>query len=430
MFSAQARRWEPVQRNRTVPHRRSAVHPEKGSALTERRALDGVVVLDLSQVYNGPYCTLLLAQLGAEVIKIEPFGGEPVRWRVVGEQQTTAFDLLNGGKKSLRLNLKEPRGRDLFLRLAARADVVVENFAPGTLDRLSLGYDVLAAANERIILASGRGYAATTPQAGQRAMDLTIQAVTGVMATTGQPDQPPTKAGPAVADFFGGTHLMGAVAAALYQRTVTGRGQHVEVAMQDAVVPSLASSIAGYLDSGGTLPERTGNRHGGLAVCPYNVYPAADGWVAVLCMTDGHWRTLCHLMDRADLADDPAFASPPARVAQMDELDELVAAWTADLTRDDVVDRLQGAGVPCAAVRGLADVMSGPLVGADRMIRPVRGADGRPSYAFGSPLRLADSAPPPAEGAAALGEHTEDVLAERLGLDAAEIRELRAENVV
>ncbi|GAA3942438.1 hypothetical protein GCM10023085_25300 [Actinomadura viridis] len=398
--------------------------------MTERRALDGVVVLDLSQVYNGPYCTMLLARLGAEIIKIEPFGGEPVRWRVVGEQQTAAFDLLNGGKKSLRLDLKNPRGRELFLRLVAQADVVVENFAPGTMQRLSLGYEVLAEANERIILASGRGFGASTPQAGQRAMDLTIQAVTGVMATTGQPDQPPAKAGPAVADFFGGTHLMVAITAALYQRTVTGRGQHVEVAMQDAVIPSLASSIAGYLDSGGTLPERTGNRHGGLAVCPYNVYPAADGWVAILCMTDGHWRTLCGLMDRPDLGDDPAFASPPARVAQMDKLDEVVAGWTAGLTRDDVAGRLQAAGVPCAAVLSLSEVMAGPLVGADGMIRPVRGADGRESYVFGNPLRLADSAPSPTEAASALGEHTADVLGERLGLDAAEIRELRAENVV
>ncbi|WP_327152018.1 CaiB/BaiF CoA transferase family protein [Nocardia sp. NBC_01329] len=398
--------------------------------MTIRRALDDIVVLDLSQVYNGPYCTMLLAQLGAEVIKIEPFGGEPVRWRVVGEQQTAAFDLLNGGKKSLRLNLKHPHGRRIFLQLVELADVVVENFSPGTLQRLSLGYDVLAQTNERIILASGRGYGAGTPQAEQRAMDLTIQAVTGVMATTGQPDQPPTKAGPAVADFFGGTHLMGAIVAALYQRTVSGRGQHVEVAMQDAVVPSLTSSIAGYLDSGGSLPERTGNKHSGLAVSPYNVYPAADGWVAILCMTDTHWKSLCRLMERGDLAEDPAFASPPARVAQMDELDAIVAGWTAKVARGDLVHRLQSAAVPCAEVLGLSDVMSGPLVGPDGMIRPVRDSAGRESYVFGSPLRLTASASVPATGAPGLGAHTEEVLREQLGMDTAEVSQLRDENVV
>ncbi len=398
--------------------------------MTTTRALDGIVVLDLSQVYNGPYCTTLLAQLGAEIIKIEPFGGEPVRWRVVGEQQTAAFDLLNGGKKSLRLDLKNPRGKELFLRLVARADVVVENFTPGALDRLGLSYEVLARANERIILASGRGYGASSPRARQRAMDLTIQAVTGVMATTGQPDQPPTKAGPAVADFFGGTHLMGAIAAALYQRTVTGRGQHVEVAMQDAVIPSLTSSIAGHLDSGGTLPERTGNRHGGLAVCPYNVYPAADGWVAILCMADRQWQALCRLMERPDLADDPGLASPPARVSRMDEVDDVVAKWTADLARDDLVARLQEAEVPCAPVLSLSDVMSGPLVADDGMIRPVGDPDGRRTYVLGSPLRLGASAPVPPTPAPALGADTEELLGRKLGLSADDVRKLRDEKVV
>ncbi|GAA2811050.1 CoA transferase [Kribbella solani] len=394
------------------------------------RALDGIVVLDLSQVYNGPYCTLLMAQLGAEIVKIEPFRGEPVRWRVVGEQQTAAFGLLNGNKESLRLDLKDPRGKELFLRLVARADVVVENFAPGTLQRLGLGYEVLAEANEKIILASGRGYGAQTPQAGQRAMDLTIQAVSGVMGSTGYPDQPPMKAGAALADFFGGTHLFGGIMAALYQRTATGRGQHVEVAMQDAVIPSLTSNIAGYLDSGGTLPERTGNRHGGLAVAPYNVYPAADGWVAILCMTNGHWQSLCGLMDRDDLADDPSFATPAARVAQIDKLDDFVAGWAGGRPRDDMVANLQQAGVPCAPVLTLSDVMSGPMVGPDSMIRPVKSADGQVSYVFGSPLHLTGSEPVPSTTAPALGEHSDSVLTRTLGLTGAELATLRAENVI
>ncbi|WP_033288736.1 CaiB/BaiF CoA transferase family protein [Amycolatopsis jejuensis] len=398
--------------------------------MTTTRALDGILVLDLSQVYNGPYCTTLLAQLGAEIIKIEPFGGEPVRWRVLGEKQTAAFDLLNGGKKSLRLDLKQPRGKELFLKLAARADVVVENFSPGALDRLGLSYPVLAEANERIILASGRGYGPSSPHAQARAMDLTIQAVTGVMATTGSPDQPPTKAGPAVADFFGGTHLMGAITAALYQRTRTGRGQHVEVAMQDAVLPSLTSSIAGHLDSGGTLPERTGNRHGGLAVCPYNVYPAADGWVAILCMADKQWRSLCLLMDRPDLAEDPDLATPPARVAQMDHIDDVVGKWASGLGRDELVTRLQAAEVPCAPVLSLSDVLAGPLVGADGMLRPVTDASGTPSYVLGSPLRLADSAPVAPEPSHALGADAEDVLAQQLGLSGADVRKLREDKVV
>jgi len=398
--------------------------------VTEARALDGIVVLDLSQVYNGPYCTLLMSQLGADVIKVEPFGGEPVRWRVVGEQQTAAFGLLNGGKRSLRLNLKDQRGKGLLLRLVEQADVVVENFAPGTLQRLGLGYDALAAANPRIILASGRGYRADSAEADQRAMDLTIQAVSGVMATTGQPDQPPTKAGAAVADFFGGTHLFGAVMAALFQRTVTGKGQHVEVAMQDAVIPSLTSNIAGYLDSEGTLPERTGNRHGGLAVCPYNVYPTSDGWAAILCMTDGHWQILCKLMGRAELATAPEYDGPVSRVAQMDAIDRLVAAWTTTLTRDDLVATLQEAGVPCSAVLSLADVMTGPTVGESGTVRPVRDSAGRQSHVFRSPLTLKDSKGTELSAAPLLGEHTAAVLAEKLGLTHEEVTDLADGHVI
>lgn len=201
------------------------------------RALEGIVVLDLGQVYNGPYCSLLLQHLGADVVKIEPPGGEPVRRRIVHGRRTASFHFLNGGKRSLRLNLKDPRGREIFLRLAAEADVVIENFAPSAMDRLGLGYETLSAANPRLIVASARGFAANSPYRGTKAMDLTIQAMTGVLATTGFPDQQPTKAGPAICDFLGGVHLMAAVVTALYQRTTTGEGQRIEVAMRDTVIP-------------------------------------------------------------------------------------------------------------------------------------------------------------------------------------------------
>jgi crotonobetainyl-CoA:carnitine CoA-transferase CaiB-like acyl-CoA transferase len=175
-----------------------------------------LTVLDLGQVYLGPYCTLLMSRLGADIIKIEPPTGEPVRWR--GAQvgvETSAFGLLNTGKRSLRLDLKSERGRDLFLQMAEDADVVVENFGPATLTRLGLGYDVLSERNPRLILASGRGYGPDGPYRDYLAMDLTVQAMSGVMATTGFADGPPLKAGPAVADFLGGIHLFGAIAAAL-----------------------------------------------------------------------------------------------------------------------------------------------------------------------------------------------------------------------
>lgn len=247
-------------------------------------ALSGIVVLDLGQIYAGPYCTHLLRSLGATVIKIEPFGGEPIRWRSTGETSGQAFLLLNAGKQGVRLDLKNPRGRDILLGLVRQADVLVENFAPGVLERLGLGWDVLRAIRPELVLASARAYGSHPATQGLRGMDVTVQAVSGIVSATGFPDSAPVKAGAAVVDFSAGTHLAAAVLAALFQRERTGTGQHVEVAMQDAIVPTLTSNLAGLLESSGEFPERTGNRHGGLAVCPYNIYPARDGWLAILPM--------------------------------------------------------------------------------------------------------------------------------------------------
>ena len=311
------------------------------------RPFSGLTVLDLGQVYLGPYCTMLMSRLGADIIKVEPPGGEPVRWR--GAQvgvETSAFGLLNTGKRSLRLDLKSERGRELLLQMADDADVLVENFGPGTLSRLGLGYEVLSERNPRLILASGRGYGPDGPYRDYLAMDLTVQAMSGVLATTGFADGPPLKAGPAVADFLGGIHLFGAIAAALVGRATTGRGRHVEIAMHDAVVPALASGFAGWLDSGGTLPSRTGNRHGAHAVAPYNVYPAADGWIAIIAMNDRHWERLCVVMGREELAADPELLHHRQRVAAIDRVDEIVSTWTRTLRKREAFDVLHAAGIP------------------------------------------------------------------------------------
>ena len=420
--------------------------PPTGSMTTalpeNTRALDGVVVLDLGQVYNGPYCTMLLAHLGADIIKIEPFGGEPVRGRETGSHDPHEFRFLNGGKRSLRLDLKKPAGKDIFLRLATKADVVVENFSPGTMDRLGLGYHVLSATNPRLIFASGTGFAPDSPHRGSRAMDLTVQAMTAVMSTTGFPDQEPTKTGPAIADFLGGIHLMAAVTAALYQRSVTGRGQCVEVAMQDAVVPTLASNISGFLNRGALMPERTGNRHGGLAVCPYNSYPTANGSIAILCLTNRHWAALCSVMDRSDLAEDPAFGTGPGRVAEMDKIDHIIAEWTRGQLRDELFERLQRAEVPSAPVMSLAEMLSGSVVGPNGMLRPITTeaacdpgmATPNPNvpggYTFGSPLRMSDSPPAPSTAAPALGAHSDELLVEKLGLTATELADLHSQQAI
>jgi crotonobetainyl-CoA:carnitine CoA-transferase CaiB-like acyl-CoA transferase len=246
--------------------------------------LDGLTVVDLGQIYNGPYCSFMLAMAGARVIKIEAKGGEHLRKRSVVGGAALPFAMLNSNKTFATLNLKSERGRELLRAMVARADVVVENFAPGAMDRLGLGYEALSQVNPRLVYGAGSGYGRSGPNRHYPAMDLTVQAMAGIMSVTGFPDRPPVKAGPALCDFFGGTHLYAGIMTALFERERTGRGRLVEVAMQEAVYASLASNLGLHYGSGGAAPERTGNRHGGLAESPYNVYPTQDGHIAIICV--------------------------------------------------------------------------------------------------------------------------------------------------
>ena len=205
--------------------------------------LAGVTVVDLTQIYNGPYATYMMAMAGAQVIKVEPLGGEHLRRRGAVGGAALPFAMLNGNKRAVTLNLKTARGRALLIEMVRRADIVVENFAPGTMERLGLGWDVLSAANPRLIYGASSGYGRTVPNRDYPAMDLTVQAMSGIMSITGFPDRPPVKAGPAIADFSAGIHLYAAVMTALYEREKTGIGRLVEVSMQDAVYASLASNL-------------------------------------------------------------------------------------------------------------------------------------------------------------------------------------------
>jgi formyl-CoA transferase len=378
--------------------------------------LEGVVVVDLSQIYNGPYATFLLAAAGATVIKVEPPGGEPLRRRGVVGGAALPFAMLNGCKQAIVLDLKSEPGKRALLDLVRDADVVVENFAPGTMERLGLGADVLQAQNPRLIYAASSGFGSDGPYRAYPAMDLTIQAMAGVMSTTGFPDRPPVKAGPALCDFFAGTHLYGAITTALFERERSGVARRLEVAMQDAVYASLSSSLGmawGNPDS--TLPARTGNRHGGLAESPYNVYPTRDGWIAIICVGDAHWRALTGVMGRPDLAEEPRFASLKLRVAAMDDVDEIVAAWTAEHSKDDAFHLLMAAKVPCAPVRDLKEVMNDPNMHARGALEwqdhPVHGR----IVVQQSPLRFAGATRRTLEPSHALGADTEAVLSERLG---------------
>ena len=376
-------------------------------------AFDGVRVLELGHVYNGPYCGLLLAQLGAEVIKVEPPSGEPLRFRSHRPAESHEFVMLNSNKRSVVLDLKTPAGHQVLLDLVETADVLIENYAPGTMERLGLAPELLLRHNPRLIVASGKGYGSTGPYAHMSAMDITVQAMSGSASATGDPDGPPTKAGAAFVDFSGGIHLFGAVAAALFQRERTGRGQIVEVSMHDTIYPMLASSLGGlHNDPARQLPERTGNRHSGMAVAPYNIYPASDGWLAIICISERHWHGVATALGRPELVDDPRFRTEKDRVTNIDAVDEEVSWVTRTRTRAELVRDLQAAGVPCAPVKSVREVDTDEHLIERGMItyvdHPNRGRVPVP----GCPLRLSDSPVGPLRAAPLLGESTEDVVAE------------------
>lgn len=392
----------------------ASVHP---SSDVDTLPLSGVVVLDLTQIYNGPYATMLMAQAGADIVKIEPPVGEHLRKRNRSDGVCQPFAALNGNKSSLCLNLKNAAARELFLRLVDKADVVVENFAPGAMDRLGLGATALRARNPRLIYASSSGYGSTGPYRDFPAMDLTVQAMSGVMSVTGMPDGPPLKAGPAVCDFFAGTHLYGAIVTALFKRCRTGQGSTVEVSMMSSVFPSLLSSL-GLHRQGDRGVKRTGNRHGGLTMAPYNVYPTADGQVAILSVSDAHWEAIALVLGHAEWLADPRFADRAARIANMDALDEAIACVTASQAKDALFARLVAARVPSAPVRELDEVVNDAHLHASGMLRwvdhPVYGRVLVP----GSPLVFEDQAPPEYRPSPALGADARDVLQRHLGTDA------------
>src|ERR1051325_780173 len=265
-----------------------------------RLPLAGLVVIDFGQIFQGPYATLMLASGGANVIKVEPPSGEPLRRRArPGTSATLPFAMLNQNKRAVTLNLKHPRGRELLFEMVRRADVLLENFSPGTMDGLGVGWSVLHEINPRLVYATGTGFGISGPDRDNLAMDMTIQAASGIMSVTGFPDGPPVKAGPTLVDFMGGIHLYAAVVTALLQRERTGMGQLVEVAMQETVYSSLASSMEYHVRTG-KEPPRTGNRQSGLASAPYNAYPTNDGWVAIHVVTEAHWKNLAKAMGRPE----------------------------------------------------------------------------------------------------------------------------------
>ena len=392
--------------------------------------LKSLTVIDLGQIYNGSYATFLMAMAGARVIKIEPKGGEHLRRRASVGGAALPFAMLNSNKQSATLNLKSERGRALLRQMVRRADVLLENFAPGTMDRLGLGWDKLQEENPRLIYASGSGYGLSGPYRDYPAMDLTVQAMAGVMSVTGFADRPPVKAGPAICDFFGGVHLYGGVMTALVERSLTNRGRLVEVSMQEAVYASLSSNLGLFMGNEPLTAMRTGNRHGGLAEAPYNVYPTTDGYIAILCVGETHWKSLLTAMQRQDLSDDERFVNLKARVAHIDAVDELVGEFAARYIKEDLFQLLMQHRVPSAPVRDLQDVIQDPHMLARRAIEWIDHPDLGKVPVPNSPIRYGGSEPLAIVPSRRLGQDNEAVYSDWLGLPKEELEQLRADGVV
>lgn len=382
--------------------------------MTEGRGvLAGVRVLDLTRMLSGPYCTMMLADHGAEVVKIESAGGDTSRgngpWRDddPGREWAGYFVSLNRSKKSVKLDLKDPADKAKFLKLADGADVVVENFRPGVMERLGLSYETLAARNPRLVYAAISGFGnprtGTSPYADWPAYDVVAQAMGGLMGLTGPGPGQPMKVGPGVGDIFTGLHTAFGILAALRDAEATGRGQFLDVAMYDAMV-SLCERAVYQHDFDGSVPGPEGNGHPLLA--PFGVFAAADGHVALGVVDDVFWRRLAEAMGRDDLADDPAFATRDARRRNRAEVNRTVEAWTLALTKAELTTRL-GGRLPFGPVNTVADIMADPHVAARGVIAtaPHADPDARPWRVAANPVRFTKTPAPAPTAPPRIGEH-------------------------
>jgi crotonobetainyl-CoA:carnitine CoA-transferase CaiB-like acyl-CoA transferase len=343
---------------------------------------------------------------------------------------TFPFAMLNSNKQGVSLNLKHPKGAALLKRMVAKADVLLENFAPGVMDRLGIGWPVMREVNPRLIYASGTGYGLDGPDRDNLAMDLTVQAASGIMSITGFPDGPPVKAGPAIVDFMSGIHLYAAVVTALYERQITGEGRLVEVAMQESVYPTLASNLSFLYNRKGEVPPRTGNRHGGLTISPYNVYATSDGHIAIITVTEDHWLAILDAIGRPELKGDPRYQSNPERVKRMQEVDDMVEAWTKTKTRDEAIAILRNCRVPSAPVRNLREVIEDRHMHERGMLEEIDHPDlGRITVPT-SPLRYHGADKVTTTPSPKVGQHNAEVYGGWLGLSAGEIAELKAEGAI
>jgi crotonobetainyl-CoA:carnitine CoA-transferase CaiB-like acyl-CoA transferase len=394
------------------------------------KALEGVRVLDFTQYLSGPHCTAVLSELGAEIIKVEmPGTGEPERVAPPKTPQRESYQFLsyNRGKKSITLNLKDPKGIEIAQRLTAKADVLVENFAAGVLERLGLGYEEASKINPGIIYASISGFGHTGPRRNDVCYDVVAQAMGGFMSVTGYPDGEPLKAGISLGDYMGGYNGAIAILAALYYRKISGEGQAIDISMQDGIWAMVFPDRANYFDTH-IVPKRIGNKLSSSA--PFGAFNAKDGSVVICTITDPQWQKVLQAMDREDLIGEQRYATRENRTKNMDEVDGLVQAWCKGKTVEDVFAILKKFGVPCSPLPTFDQVASDPqLLSREMLVEVDQPISGKVKL-IGSVYKMSKTPGDRKKRVPDVGEHNKEIYCGLLGINADDMRKLKEESVI
>lgn len=391
-------------------------------------ALEGVRIIDLTHAYNGPFCTMQLADHGAEVLKIEKPGiGDMTReWPPIRNGESGYYAAINRNKKSISLDITKDKGKEIFKKLVKTADVVVNNFRPGTMDRLGFGFDVLKAINPRIILAESSGFGQYGPMKDRAAYDVIAQAMGGLCEMTGSPDGPPMKAGPAIADNYTGTYLALGICMALYRREKTGVGQRVDVAMLDTIFSILENALPIYAVKGESL-SRVG--YVDPATSPYDLFPCRDGHVVIAAANNNTFNRLCEAMGRADLPNNGKFSNNDLRCTNRTELTAIIREWTTARLREEVEACLSAKGVPVSSIYTIDQIAKHPQIEAREMLVEIRHPIMGPLKIQGVPIKMYGTPGGVRESSPLLGEHTEAVLSS-VGIKPEELNALKGEGIV
>lgn len=388
-----------------------------------RGPLAGIKVLDFSRILSGPYASMVLADLGAEVVKVEPVGsGDETRnFPPFKGPLSHYFIALNRSKKSITLDLKSPEGAKIARDLARKCDVVLENFRPGVMDRLGLGYETLKADNPGLVYCSITGFGRNSPHGDKPAFDIVAQALSGVMDVNREPGHPPNKLGIPLGDMAGSIFSLFGLLAALVERNTTGQGRHVEIAMLDSLI-----AMQGYLSQiyfvSGNSPQPVGTRH--PSIVPYGAFPTRDGHVIVACLTERFWHNFARCLGREDLITDPRFAEYEKRLENRDALEPEICEIMEKDTTEYWLDRLTEFDVPNAPILSIAESLEQEHVAARGLIETVTHPDVGDMQLVRGPIRFDGEGPAPARAPALLGEHTRSVLSDWLGYDEEEARAL------